>query len=829
MNTPNKNSGHFLTRPLRLVAIGVVLAVFPLLLVFSSAARKNAANQVIDWLPAGHVETQQFFDFLLDFNEGELLMISWDGATVENPVLDQIAQVLASPTPDGEPAYFQRVTTSRELRRRLTEPPLNLSENDAQRRLAGWMTSRDGGDGCIVAIISGRGSTHRGEAIAYVDETVKRLTGLRDDQIQIAGPSIDSVAIDQITASSQRLLLPIFLVVCFALLMLALRNVFAAVIIFFVAAASAELGPALIHLTGCHMDSISLLIGSLVYVLTISMGVHLANYYRETVREGYASSAPRETLRRAFVPCSLATLTTVLGLASLVASQMVPIRSFGIFASAALVLATIALFIFFASVTQEVPLYHSGVVTVYGFLKSLTQRHKGTKNFDTENMEERKDTEDITSKSSVFSCVSRSLLRAFVPSCEQKRTTKPQTRSVLWERVAHGVHRRRRIIVALSLLSMVAACLALPRLNTSVTFHGMFDSGVRVIRDYNALEERFGGLIPLEVVIAVPLGSQPSSDDAVLNELWLIQDAVERLASISGVDSTISALNFLPSIPPRNSRATRSAIQRSVIQSVLPRHLDSLEEIGFLKRRAVRSEHRIADEELVDTGNGVALWRISLRIPAGRKVNYDVLLSSIRGTLSELASRSSDLGFTRIGTLVTGGVPLAHEAQSQLLRDLIQSFLMAFGTITLTMIILLRSVVRGLIAMIPNIFPCLIIFGAMAWWNCPIDIGSMMTASVAMGIAVDGTLHFITWFRLGMQRGLSRLDAVTYAYQQCATALTQTTFICGLGMLVFCWSEFLPIARFSTLLCALLFAALVGDLVILPAILSGRWGKMFEK
>ena len=55
----------------------------------------------------------------------------------------------------------------------------------------------------------------------------------------------------------------------------------------------------------------------------------------------------------------------------------------------------------------------------------------------------------------------------------------------------------------------------------------------------------------------------------------------------------------------------------------------------------------------------------------------------------------------------------------------------------------------------------------------------MMTASVALGIAVDDTVHFLTWFRRGMQNNLNRNEAVLYSYQRCALAMTQTTLIAG--------------------------------------------------
>ena len=69
----------------------------------------------------------------------------------------------------------------------------------------------------------------------------------------------------------------------------------------------------------------------------------------------------------------------------------------------------------------------------------------------------------------------------------------------------------------------------------------------------------------------------------------------------------------------------------------------------------------------------------------------------------------------------------------------------------------------------------------------------MMTASVALGIAVDDTVHFLTWFRHGMESNMTYQEAIIQAYERCGSAITQTTLISGLGLSVFMFSTFTPI------------------------------------
>ncbi|MEM9410232.1 MAG: MMPL family transporter, partial [Planctomycetota bacterium] len=195
----------------------------------------------------------------------------------------------------------------------------------------------------------------------------------------------------------------------------------------------------------------------------------------------------------------------------------------------------------------------------------------------------------------------------------------------------------------------------------------------------------------------------------------------------------------------------------------------------------------------------------------------------------------------QIGTIYTGIIPIVYKAQNQLLKSLTNSIALAFVLIAFVMMVLLRNwqqnlkpenalnISGGLISMLPNVFPIVIVFGAMGHLDIAVDIGSMMTASVAMGVAVDDTIHFLNWYRKGLSLGESRLDSIRLAYKRVATAMTQTTLIGGLGLSAFALSTFTPTQRFGVMMLFMLAAALIGDLILLPAILASPLGKFFGK
>jgi predicted RND superfamily exporter protein len=181
-----------------------------------------------------------------------------------------------------------------------------------------------------------------------------------------------------------------------------------------------------------------------------------------------------------------------------------------------------------------------------------------------------------------------------------------------------------------------------------------------------------------------------------------------------------------------------------------------------------------------------------------------------------------------IRAVYTGMVPLVYKTQRQLLISLKESIGWATLLIAGVMMLVLGSPMAGLISMIPNVFPIVIVFGGLGWLGIKVDIGIMMTASVALGVAVDDTIHYLTWFRRGLKEGLTRREAAMQSYERCATAMMQTTLIGGLGLAVFATSTFTPTQQFGYLMITMLGAALIGDLLLLPAILSGPLGRFFS-
>ena len=365
------------------------------------------------------------------------------------------------------------------------------------------------------------------------------------------------------------------------------------------------------------------------------------------------------------------------------------------------------------------------------------------------------------------------------------------------------VCRYNQLIVVPSLIALTLLGTGIFNLRASVKLQNRFSAKAKIIQDYDWLESNLGPLVPMEIMLYF----SPESDLPLWDQMQMVQSIERAVKQTTAVNATLSAATFEPPVSKGNRLS--DVMRRKAAIDYWERELPKLEAAKLL--------HREGD------GN---YWRISLRIAALNDIDYGSFLSTVERNVRNQLDFLDQHG---VSAEITGGIPLIYKAQRQILSDLSVSFFTAFVLITIVLMFVLMSVRAGLVAMVPNVFPPVVVFGTMGWLGYSIEIGSVMTASVALGVAVDDTIHFLTWFRRGTKNGLSRYSSIRFAFQHCAKAMIDTSLICGLGVSPFLFSIFMPTAKFALMMGILLLTALVGDLFLLPAILAGTAGKLFAK
>jgi len=168
-------------------------------------------------------------------------------------------------------------------------------------------------------------------------------------------------------------------------------------------------------------------------------------------------------------------------------------------------------------------------------------------------------------------------------------------------------------------------------------------------------------------------------------------------------------------------------------------------------------------------------------------------------------------------------VLLANLTES-LLNDQWLSFALAAGAILAMMTVAFRSLRIGLISLVPNLLAIGLVVGVMGWLNLPINIGTAMIASVAMGLSVDSSIHYLK----GLQHELT-LDgnfqaALDRTQQNVGSALICANLALVVGFLVLTLSNFIPLVYFGLLSSVAMVGGLIGNLLVLPLLLGATGG-----
>jgi hypothetical protein len=172
-----------------------------------------------------------------------------------------------------------------------------------------------------------------------------------------------------------------------------------------------------------------------------------------------------------------------------------------------------------------------------------------------------------------------------------------------------------------------------------------------------------------------------------------------------------------------------------------------------------------------------------------------------------------------LGIQVTGVSVLVTDSIDAIVRGQIQGLALALGLISLVLIGLLGSVRLGLLSLIPNLIPVLTTLGFMGWLGIPINTATAVISCVAIGIAVDDTIHYMARFRREYETDPDEAAAAFRSLVSTGRAMYLTSWILTVGFSVLVLSHFKPIIYFGSLMAVTMLSALAGDMVLLPVLL----------
>ncbi|MEC9094036.1 MAG: MMPL family transporter, partial [Planctomycetota bacterium] len=337
------------------------------------------------------------------------------------------------------------------------------------------------------------------------------------------------------------------------------------------------------------------------------------------------------------------------------------------------------------------------------------------------------------------------------------------------------------VVCILSILSLVLfVCLSVKN-NTDYRFTENLPESNPAVNTLWEIDEALGG--SSQNLLVVEFLRKPNPQQ-LIGSLRDIQNELEKNPLIA---KTVSFLNLLDSMPDQQGDA-----------------ISKFRELKYLPADAWKSFLKI----------NPTVASFVVKLPDLGSDRLKPCIQEIVQQAERLERRNPNLSMHFVGLNV-----LAVSRSQKMISDLITSLLGASVIIFALIMLVYRSLIFGVAAIVVNAFPILGVAALMEWMGQPIQYNGIMLLCTCLGLAVDDTVHFLSKLKMHLSQGLEFKAAITRTVQKLWPVLLTTSVILGVGFGLAATSDIPTFQTFGGYACVALGLALLGDLLILPHIL----------
>ena len=372
----------------------------------------------------------------------------------------------------------------------------------------------------------------------------------------------------------------------------------------------------------------------------------------------------------------------------------------------------------------------------------------------------------------------------------QEKTTTIKIHATLEKTASFVLNRFRLILTAGVVLTLVSILLASSiKVETNLLGYFKKKSPVRVSSDF--VETHLAGISTLDISLTA-LAQDEFKDPENLKIIEKIQTFLEQ---VDGVDKSMSFVNFIKDMNQSFNNEQPSFLtipdsKQLVSQYLLLYDADDIKD--FIN-------------ETFDHA------RISIRMSRHSTSEQEKIISQLNNFFKTLPKHDLKIR-------ITGRALQDVNTIDSLVKGQVYSLSTAAAIIIVIMFFVLRSFPLGCISIVPNLFPIVLNFGIMGLFNIPLNTATALISAVAIGIAVDDTIHFLSEFKLNLSQKQSTQDAVTKTIKSKGKAILLSSLILCIGFGVMVFSRFVPTINFGSLSAVIMITAVAGDIFLLPSV-----------
>ncbi len=361
------------------------------------------------------------------------------------------------------------------------------------------------------------------------------------------------------------------------------------------------------------------------------------------------------------------------------------------------------------------------------------------------------------------------------------------------------VHNYRPAVYVFTFIIIAVSVFGITKIKAISYMVDDLPSNSQIIKDLRFFEENFDGVMPLEVVIDTgkKRGTQKIENLQLVDELDAYLDSLKSVSKSASMLNVIKAANF-------------AFYNQNPAYYSLPSKRDG----AFLSRYIKNSgdSSNLLKSFIDSTGQKM---RLSYRIEDMGSIKMNTLIND------QILPKANEIfDGTDLSMKVTGTTLIFIKGNQYLIKNLLQSMLIAFVLIAFIMAILFQSLRMILISIIPNMIPLLVTAGIMGYFGIALKPSTALIFSIAFGIAVDDSIHYLAKYRQELlTQGNLISKCVTVSLMETGSSMMYTSIVLFAGFIIFAFSDFGGTVSLGILTSLTLLVALLINLIILPSLI----------
>ena len=360
------------------------------------------------------------------------------------------------------------------------------------------------------------------------------------------------------------------------------------------------------------------------------------------------------------------------------------------------------------------------------------------------------------------------------------------------------VKSKRQVIYTITIILTVLGIIGLLNVKTTGNVTDDLNRDSDLYKDLQFFESNFGGVMPFEIIV-------DTRDTNAINKLYFmnkIQRLQSELALYPEFSESISYINLV-------KYANQAYKNEGEKYYVLPQQMD-LPRISSIIRKSEINDN--LGFKLKDDINSKA--RVTLRMADISTPRMDEIVSDLQPKVDEIFPSP------QYNVTITGSSMVFLEGTKFLVVNLMYSLILVIILISIFMAWMFRSFRMVLVSLVPNLIPLLLTSAIMGYFGIPLKPSTILVFSIAFGISVDDTIHFLAKYRQELLLNNWKIkESVYVALKETGVSMIYTSVVLFFGFFVFVASDFGGTVALGLLVSITLFFAMMSNLLLLPALL----------